>query len=117
MDIPKKEIIDLFTRNPTRMNSWLCSYYPLTESIIDKHKETIYWGALSSNENFSWSESFIKKYNDKFSWDSGFPKNPSLPWSIDFISKNSGKFKSREEVSGNTGMPWSYEFINHFKDK
>ena len=115
MNIPKREIIDFFTRNPTRMNMWLCSYYPLTESIIDKHKETIYWGALSSNENFIWTESFIKSYHDKFSWNSGFPRNPSLPWSTDFIFKNLGKFESREEISGNTGMPWSYEFINHFK--
>ena len=115
--MPKKEIIDLFTRNPTRMNSWLCSYYPLTESLISKHKDAVSWSALSSNENFKWTEAFIEKYNSKLSWNSALPKNASLPWSIDFISTHYKKFESKNEISENSGLPWSYDFIKFFKDK
>ena len=113
----KESLLGLFLRRATLLNSWLCKYYPLTESHISSHKETIDWVSLSSNKYIKWTESFLNQFESRLEWKYALSKNPSLPWSIDFISKYSRKFGSREEISGNIGIPWNYDLLKSFQNQ
>ena len=51
---------EYFSRNT---NSW-------NMEIIEKYKNQLHWGYLSSNESLPWSEILIEKFKDKWLWNS-----------------------------------------------
>lgn len=110
----KNKIIDLFLDKKLPFN---CErYYPLTEKLLEKHKDILNWYSVSGNQNIKWSDDLINKYDRLLDWNT-LIKNPALPWSVEFIKENLHKFEEKTELSNNTGLPWSEEFIVSLNDQ
>jgi len=92
--------------------------------LIEKSKDTIDWGVISSMEDVSWSINLIDKYKTELIWksrsnsqiDKTLSNNPYLPWGIDFINEFIDEW-DWVDLSCNKGVPWSINLINEFKDK
>jgi hypothetical protein len=106
-------------------------HYTVTQ--IDEQIDTINWYNLSINETLPWSIDFIKKYEDRWKWDSfdeeifengetytteclGISDNIAIPWSIELINAFEDKW-DWYALSGNISLPFSIEFIDTFCDR
>ena len=106
-------LLSLYSRHPNYLLKLLYRYYPLSNEIIEKFKNEINWGVISSNQTRNWDQSFIEKFADKWNWDS-MSSNPKLPWSLSFLKAYPGKFISSSQTL-NPSLPWSFEFITQYE--
>jgi len=106
-------LLSLYSRHPNYLLKLLYRYYPLSNEIIDKFKNEINWGVISSNQTRNWDQSFIEKFAEKWNWDS-MSSNPKLPWSLSFLKAYPGKFISSSQTL-NPSLPWSFEFITQYE--
>ena len=116
-DFEKAEIIGLFQRHPAKMTYWICTYYPIPEKLLSKHKEKLIWSAISKNTQIRWTRDLVDQYQQHLNVRGAMVDNPSFPWSVDFIEKYKGTFERFDELSNNNGLPWSYPFLQQYKSK
>jgi len=101
----------------------ISTYYPLSESLIDKYENKLIWNlsdkknnfGLSKNYSIQWSVKSIEKYKDKWNWNT-LSANSLIPWSIELIERYKDKW-NWHVLSQNTNLPWTSNLIKQYKDK
>lgn len=84
------------------------------ENVFENWKN-LNWSLFSSYEGFSWSETFIKKHEERLNWEA-LSDNTALPWSEGFIEAYRHRWNWRN-LSYNKSVPWTIEMLEKFHDR
>ena len=106
--------------NEYRKNHYLGSFtknqnFNWTNSFIKRYAENLYWRDLSSMERFKYSDSFIKRFSDLLDFKQ-LSRQKNVEWSLSLIRDYIERW-DWEALSGNVSLPWSEELIKEFEDK
>ena len=92
------------------------SFYPLSETHLEKYEEDWDWDRIINNNNLILTEKSIDKFNHKLLWGICISKNETLSWTLEFIEKYKEEL-DWNEISRNKAIPWSIELIDNYKDR
>ena len=124
----QKTLLSLYSRHPNYLLKLLYRYYPLSNEIIEKFKNEINWGVISSNQTRKWDQSFIEKFADKLNWDSmsanpkyiidknlssvhGWQPHEYNVWTDEFLLENAA-ILPWEFLCSNPNISWSEKLID-----
>lgn len=85
-----------------------------TPSLIERHRETVPWKALSARVDLNWTEDLIDRYAEQWDW-SELSKNQGLPWSEALIERYEEDW-TWHLLSGNSSLPWSESLLERYED-
>ena len=118
-ELERRDTEAFFRRHP-RFFQWVVSrYYPMDESLIDRHAERWDWGFLIWNTALPWSEALIDRHAERWDW-RALSWNAALPWSEALIDRFADRWdwgygdiiRGCGGLSGNAGLPWREALID-----
>lgn len=81
---------------------------------LEKYRDYVDWGKLSSNPSLLWDSVDLKKYSNFISW-SSIGLNSSITWTLDEIRQNA-KSLDFSSLSTSHSILWSLSLIREFEE-
>ena len=101
-----KWLVEFFIRHPELFINLVSSFYPLSETHLEKYEEDWDWDRIINNNNLILTEKSIDKFNHKLLWGNCISKNETLSWTLEFIEKYKEEL-DWNALSRNKAIPWS----------